>query len=300
MPAVAAMKWAMKSVGRQAQASPQGGSGRASGASGASADVLDDYLTRKQLREMIIQAGVAAEDEEGLLNKIFQEIDTGRTGRVARRELWQKLDRFFPSGEEEAQIDAAMPMSRPRMPSPPRPATLPQPGRCESPRSASGYPLGSQAWELLHRIYRRLAGQDPNVPTISLIEEIRRDVHVRNERLLERPVVGIAFGQGPSISLDAALQHVLHQVAGERSVLEYTTWERFNWLLIEAQRFCQTEVRSPRPMDPRQPPGRPRSPRLESPARSPSRDGWSRWVLSAGGSMAGCPNPDEEPGGAIE
>jgi hypothetical protein len=29
---------------------------------------------------MIIQAGVAAEDEEGLLNKIFQEIDTGRTG----------------------------------------------------------------------------------------------------------------------------------------------------------------------------------------------------------------------------
>jgi hypothetical protein len=153
---------------------------------------------------------------------------------------------------------------------------------------------------LLHRIYRRLAGQDPNVPTISLIEEIRRDVHVRNERLLERPVVGIAFGQGPSISLDAALQHVLHQVAGERSVLEYTTWERFNWLLIEAQRFCQTEVRSPRPMDPRQPSGRPRSPRLESPARSPSRDGWSRWVLSAGGSMAGCPNPDEEPGGAIE
>ena len=248
------------------------------------AAVLDDYLTRDQLRDMIIEAGVAAENEEGLLNQIFQEIDINRTGRVPRRELWQKLDRFLPSDEE-------VPMP-PRMPSP-RPATLPPPGRHESPRSASGHPLGSQAWELLHRIYRRLAGQESSVSTMCLIEEIRGDVHVRQERLLDRPVVGIAFGQGPSISLDAALQHVLRQVAGERSVLENTTWERFNWLLIEAQRFAQM-AEIPR-LDPRVTPPE----RRESPLPSPN-DGWSKWVLSAGGSMSSCPNPDEEPGGAIE
>eukprot|EP00438_Fugacium_kawagutii_P009383 Skav231289 [mRNA] locus=scaffold161:191449:193518:+ [translate_table: standard] len=268
--------------------------------------VQDDYLTRDQLREMITGANIAIDDNiEGLLDKIFQEMDIG-TGHVGRRDLWQKLDKFLPSGEED-EIGAGPGSLQPRMPSPPPPAPLPE-RRHESPRSASGYPLGSQAWELLHRIYSRLAGPDAKVQTISLIEEIRHDVHVRSERLLERPVVGIGFGQGPSISLDAALQHVLRQVAGERSVLDFTTWERFNWLLIEAQRSYQMSERSysPRPqaMDPRQPAGRPgnsassQSPREGRPGRP---QGWSDWVLSAGGSsMSSCPNPDQEPGGAIE
>lgn len=194
--------------------------------------VQDDYLTRDQLRKMITGANIAIDDNiEGLLDRIFQEMDSNGTGHVGRRDLWQKLDKFLPSGEED-EVGAAGPRSlQPRMPSPPPPAPLPE-RRHESPRSASGYPLGSQAWELLHRIYSRLAGQDAKVPTASLIEEIRHDVHVRSERLLERPVVGIGFGQGPSISLDAALQHVLRQVAGEAFTKKHVTYSNA-WLVSD-------------------------------------------------------------------
>jgi len=257
--------------------------------------VLDDYLTREQLRNMIVETGVAA-DEEHLLDRIFQDLDPNGFGRISRRELWEELDRFLPSGEEEVRRQDPMPRSmKPRLPSSPSPAALPEP-RYQSPKSASGHPLGSQAWELLHRIYGRLAGPDVKVSTIALIQEIRQDVHVRNEGLLERPVVGIGFGQGPSISLDAALQHVLRQVSGEHSLLEFTTWERFNWLLLEAQRFCQMAEVSPRQTEPWHHAGRVRRPSLPS----PRGNGWSQ-ILSAGGSsMSSCPNPDEEPGGAIE
>lgn len=257
--------------------------------------VLDDYLTREQLRNMIVETGIAA-DEEHLLDRIFQDLDPNGFGRISRRELWEELDRFLPSGEEELRRQDPMPRSmKPRLPSSPSPAALPEP-RYQSPKSASGHPLGSQAWELLHRIYGRLAGPDVKVSTIALIQEIRQDVHVRNEGLLERPVVGIGFGPGPSISLDAALQHVLRQVSGEHSLLEFTTWERFNWLLLEAQRFCQMAEVSPRQTEPWHHAGRVRRPSLPS----PRGNGWSQ-ILSAGGSsMSSCPNPDEEPGGAIE
>ena len=248
---------------------------------------LSEYLTRSELHAMLIGSDFPHEQlGPGFVEQIFQVLDKSGSGRVSRFDVLKNVHLFFPE-DREGETDEAAPAGPPgALPSPkPLPSLSGARDLAAWPRSASGPPLGSHAWELLHRIYRRLAWKDSMVSTMELIEEIRRDVHVRSERLLERPVVGIDFGQGPSISLDAALQHVARQVSQSKD-FEMVTWERFNWLLVEAQRFFQ-EMPPPPPLEER----------VLSPARSPP----NRWFLTQGAScLAGCPNPEEEPGASIE
>lgn len=263
---------------------------------------------------------------QDLVDRIFRAMDGTGCGTVSRSQLLQNLDRLFPD-EEQAEPEYW-------------------------PKTASGHPLGSQAWELLYRIYQRLAQEAPSkslgftsfwgfrsgqhgpnrscmdqrqrflatpsngyqflfvatvdsprrphssflwvlwprlVSTSTLVQEIRRDVHLRHEQLLERPTT---VRQGPSISLDQALQHVARQKAE-------ITWDRFHWLpghmktcfypcltrarlLIEAQRLFDEPLTQPV-----------QSPQSNAKANS--------WLLTEGASsMTGCPNADVEPGAAIE
>ena len=73
---------------------------------------------------------------QDLVDRIFRAMDGTGRGTVSRSQLLQNLDRLFPD-EEQAEPEYW-------------------------PKTASGHPLGSQAWELLYRISQRLAQEAPS------------------------------------------------------------------------------------------------------------------------------------------
>ncbi|CAE8667394.1 unnamed protein product [Polarella glacialis] len=107
----------------------------------------------------------------------------------------------------------------------------------------AGPPLGSEAWAVLRRIFRRLEqdlmdGQE-GVPKSRLVEEIISDGQVLQEGWLKRPVdKADPFKEDapPPASFAQALLYLNEQL------LPLVTWERFRWLVVESSRFQQPLV----------------------------------------------------------